>query len=263
MNEIKPTRSIGVRKPLVDGPEKVSGKALYSGDFIPADCLVGQIYRSPISHGEIIDVDISKAEALPGVKAIITGDETDETFGVLPIARFEYPLARDKVRYKGEPVACVAAIDAATAQQAIELIKVKYKELPAYFTSKEAMADGSINIHEHREGNIERDVDFDLGETDNGLESAHLIMEETFNCAEIAQVQSEPHAAIAEYDENRDFMTVRASTQVPYYGHKMLAKILKMELLGGSWGDLAAKARKRNKTCWASWGHLAAKAQKC
>ena len=124
-------------------------------------------------------MDISKAEALPGVKAVITGDETDETFGVLPIARFEYPLAREKVRYKGEPVACVAAVDAATAQKAIELIKIKYRELRAYFKSQEAMAEGSINIHEHREGNIERDVDFDLGEPDIGLESAHLILQDT------------------------------------------------------------------------------------
>ena len=229
MNEIKPTKSIGIRKTLVDGPEKVSGKALYSADFFPANCLVGRIFRSPISHGKIIEVDISKAKALPGVKAVITGDETDEPFGVLPIARFEYPLARDKVRYKGEPVACVAAIDTKTAQKAIELIKFKYKELPAYFTSQEAMAEGSLNIHDHREGNIEREVDFDLGETDTGLATADLIMEETYNCAEVAQVQSEPHAAIAEYDVIRDFMTVHASTQVPYYGHKMLAKTLKME----------------------------------
>ena len=105
MNEIKPTQSIGVSKPLVDGPEKVSGKARYSSDFIPSDSLVGRIYRSPVSHAEIIEVDISEAQALPGVKAVITGDESDEPFGVLPIARFEYPLARDKVRYKGEPVA--------------------------------------------------------------------------------------------------------------------------------------------------------------
>ena len=158
MNEIKPTKSIGVRTPLVDGPEKVSGKALYSADFNPTDCLVGRIFRSPVSHAEIIDVDISAAQALPGVKAVITGDETDETFGILPVARFEYPLARDKVRYKGEPVACVAAIDVETAQKAIDLIKFKYKELPAYFTSQEAMAEGAVYIHDHREGNIEREV---------------------------------------------------------------------------------------------------------
>jgi 4-hydroxybenzoyl-CoA reductase subunit alpha len=229
MNEIKATKSIGVRKPLVDGPDKVSGKAMYTGDLIPANCLVGRIFRSPVSHAEIIDIDITSAQALQGVKAVITGDETDEPFGILPIARFEYPLARDKVRYKGEPVACVVAVDVDTAQNAINLIKFRYKELPAFYTSKEAMADGAIDIHNHRAGNIEREVDFELGEVEPGLAAADLIMEETFNCAEIAQVQSEPHAAIAEYDQTRDFMTVHASTQVPYYGHKMLAKVLKMD----------------------------------
>ena len=123
MNEIvKPVTTIGVPMPLVDGPEKVSGKAKYSADFIPEDCLVGRIFRSPVAHAEIIEVDISKAQALPGVIAVITGDDCDQTYGVLPVAREEYPIARDKVRYRGEPVACVAAVDVETAQAALDLI---------------------------------------------------------------------------------------------------------------------------------------------
>ena len=229
MNEIKRNQSIGVPKPLVDGPEKVSGKALYSGDFVPKNCLVGRIMRSPVAHAEIINIDIIEAQKLPGIKVIITGDETDEPFGILPIARFEFPLARDKVRYRGEPIACVVAVDVETAQAAIDVIKFEYKELPGYFKSKEAMAEGAVNLHEHRPGNIEREVDFELGEVDAGLADSDFILEETFNCAEICQVQSEPHAAIAEFDVERQFMTVRASTQVPYYDHLMLAKVLKMD----------------------------------
>ena len=229
MNEIKRNQSIGVPKPLVDGPEKVSGKALYSGDFVPKNCLVGRIMRSPVAHAEIINIDIIEAQKLPGVKVIITGDETDEPFGILPIARFEFPLARDKVRYRGEPIACVVAVDVETAQAAIDVIKFEYKELPGYFKSKEAMAEGALDLHEHRPGNIEREVDFELGEVDAGLADSDFILEETFNCAEICQVQSEPHAAIAEFDVERQFMTVRASTQVPYYDHLMLAKVLKMD----------------------------------
>ena len=229
MNEIKRNQSIGVPKPLVDGPEKVSGKALYSGDFVPKNCLVGRIMRSPVAHAEIINIDISEAQKLPGVKVIITGDETDEPFGILPIARFEFPLARDKVRYRGEPIACVVAVDVETAQAAIDVIKFEYKELPGYFKSKEAMEEGVVDLHEHRPGNIEREVDFELGEVDAGLADSDFILEETFNCAEICQVQSEPHAAIAEFDVERQFMTVRASTQVPYYDHLMLAKVLKMD----------------------------------
>ena len=229
MNEIKRNQSIGVPKPLVDGPEKVSGKALYSGDFVPKNCLVGRIMRSPVAHAEIINIDIIEAQKLPGVKVIITGDETDEPFGILPIARFEFPLARDKVRYRGEPIACVVAVDVETAQAAIDVIKFEYKELPGYFKSKEAMVEGAVDLHEHRPGNIEREVDFELGEVDAGLADSDFILEETFNCAEICQVQSEPHAAIAEFDVERQFMTVRASTQVPYYDHLMLAKVLKMD----------------------------------
>ena len=229
MNEIKRNQSIGVPKPLVDGPEKVSGKALYSGDFVPKNCLVGRIMRSPVAHAEIINIDIIEAQKLPGVKVIITGDETDEPFGILPIARFEFPLARDKVRYRGEPIACVVAVDVETAQAAIDIIKFEYKELPGYFKSKEAMEEGVVDLHEHRPGNIEREVDFELGEVDAGLADSDFILEETFNCAEICQVQSEPHAAIAEFDVERQFMTVRASTQVPYYDHLMLAKVLKMD----------------------------------
>ena len=229
MNEIKRNQSIGVPKPLVDGPEKVSGKALYSGDFVPKNCLVGRIMRSPVAHAEIINIDIIEAQKLPGVKVIITGDETDEPFGILPIARFEFPLARDKVRYRGEPIACVVAVDVETAQAAIDIIKFEYNELPGYFKSKEAMEEGVVDLHEHRPGNIEREVDFELGEVDAGLADSDFILEETFNCAEICQVQSEPHAAIAEFDVERQFMTVRASTQVPYYDHLMLAKVLKMD----------------------------------
>ena len=229
MNEIKPTQSIGVPQPLVDGPEKVSGKALYSSDFIPNNCLVGRIFRSPVAHAEIIKLDISAAEALPGVHGIITGEDCDEPYGVLPIARFEYPMARDKVRYRGEPLACVAAEDVETAQKAIDLIKLEYKELPAYFTSSDAMSEDAIDLHGHRPGNIEREVDYEIGDVDSALKDADLVLEETYNCPEICQVQTEPHAAIAEYDAERDYMTVRASTQVPFYVHIMLAKTLKMD----------------------------------
>src|SRR5262245_11665262 len=109
MNEIarKPPvgHPIGAYVPMVDGPEKVSGRAKYTADFIAPGTLAGRIYRSPHAHAEILDVDVSAALALPGVLAIVTGEDCDKPFGVLPIARNEYPLARGKVRYKGEPVA--------------------------------------------------------------------------------------------------------------------------------------------------------------
>src|SRR5579863_7661840 len=136
MNDIVPAHTIGDYVPLVDGPEKVSGRAKFTADFAVPGMLAGRIFRSPYSHAEILDVDISEAAKLPGVKAIVTGADCDKGFGVLPIARTEYPLARDKVRYCGEPVAAVAAIDDSTAREAIQRIKMKVRELPAYHTAK-------------------------------------------------------------------------------------------------------------------------------
>ena len=169
MNEIVPTHTIGGYVPMVDGPEKVSGRAKYTADLINPGMLAGRIFRSPYSHAEIIDVDVSAALQLPGVKAIVTGADCDKTFGVLPIARSEHPMARDKVRYRGEPVAAVAAVDDATAKRAIALIKLTVRELPAYYTSQEAMAEGATIIHARKAGNIERDVLFELGNVEQGF----------------------------------------------------------------------------------------------
>ena len=230
MNEILPTRNIGTYVPMVDGPEKVSGRAKYTADLVAPGMLAGRIYRSPYSHAEILHVDVSEALRLPGVKAIVTGADCDKTFGVLPIARSEHPLARDKVRYRGEPVAAVAAVDDATAKRAVELIKLKVRELPAYYTAREAMAEGAAVLHERKPGNIERDVLFELGSVEQGFADADLVREGSYNCAEVCQNQMEMHAAVADYDVERDRMTVHASTQVPYYVHLMLAQILDMDM---------------------------------
>jgi 4-hydroxybenzoyl-CoA reductase subunit alpha len=225
-----PARTIGGYVPMVDGPDKVSGRAKYTADFIQPGTLAGRIYRSPYAHAELIEVDISAAARLPGVKAIVTGADCAKTFGVLPIARSEHPLARERVRYRGEPVAAVAAIDDATAEKAVRLIKLKVRELPAYFTAKEALAPDAIAIHEHRPGNIERDVLFELGSVDEAFAKSHLVLERTYNCAEVCQNQMEMHAALASYDAERARMTVYCSTQVPYYVHLMLAHTLDMDM---------------------------------
>ena len=230
MNEIVPTRTIGTYVPMVDGPEKVSGRAKYTADLVAPDMLAGRIYRSPYSHAEILQVDIAEALRLPGVKAIVTGADCDKTFGVLPIARSEHPLARDKVRYRGEPVAAVAAVDDATAKKALGLIKLKVRELPAYYTARDAMAPGAVTLHERKPNNIERDVLFELGSVEQGFGEADLVREGTYNCAEVCQNQMEMHAAVADYDVERGRMTVHASTQVPYYVHLMLAQILDMDM---------------------------------
>ncbi|HJZ43485.1 MAG TPA: molybdopterin cofactor-binding domain-containing protein, partial [Hyphomicrobiaceae bacterium] len=221
---------IGAHVPMVDGPEKVSGRARYTADFIAPQMLAGRIYRSPYAHAEILGVDVSEAARLPGVIAIVTGADCDRAFGVLPIARSEHPLANGKVRYKGEPVAAVAAVDEATAETAVRLIKMQVRELPAYFTAQAALAPGAVALHANKPGNLERDVLFELGDVADGFAQAALVREATYNCAEVCQNQMEMHAAVADYDAVRDRMTVHASTQVPYYVHLMLARILDMDM---------------------------------
>ncbi len=230
MNKIVPAHNIGGYVPMIDGPEKVSGRAKYTADILSVGQLAGRIYRSPYSHGDIVEVDVSEALKLPGVRAVVTGADCDKGFGVLPIARTEYPLARDRVRYRGEPVAAVAAVDDATAREALRRIKFTARELPAYYTAKDALAPGAVQLHDKKPGNLERDVLFELGSTAQGFAEADLVREGTYNCAEVCQNQMEMHAAIAEYDALRERMTVHASTQVPYYVHLMLAQILGMEM---------------------------------
>src|SRR5690348_15475053 len=230
MNKPAPVHNIGSYVPMIDGPEKVSGRAKYTADIVGVGQLVGCIYRSTYAHGEIVDVDVSEALKVPGVVAIVTGADCDRTFGVLPIARSEHPLARDKVRYRGEPVAAVAAVDDASAREAIRRIKLTVRELPAYYTAQAAMEPAAALLHEKKPGNIERDVLFELGSTAQGFAEADLVREGVYNCAEVCQNQMEMHAAIADYDAVRDRMTVHASTQVPYYVHLMLAQILGMDM---------------------------------
>ena len=215
--------------PLIDGVEKVTGKARYTADLDHADALVGRIFRSPVSHADIIRLDVSKARALDGVVAVITGDDCAHTYGVLPIAMNEYPLARGRVRYRGEPVAAVAAVDAETAERALSLIEFEVKELPAYYTSEAARAPGAALLHDNKPGNLERDVHHEFGDVREGFALADLVREEKFDCAEINHAQIEPHASLADYDPATGRLTMQTVSQVGYYLHLMLAQCLEMD----------------------------------
>ena len=142
--------SVGVRTPLIDGVDKVTGKAKYTADLPAPGALCGRVLRSPLAHARILSIDTTEAEALDGVVAVCTGADCKVPFGVLPIAENEFPLAREKVRYRGDPVAAVAAVDEATAAKAIKLIRVEYEELPAYFDAKQG-DDGRRRTDSRRE----------------------------------------------------------------------------------------------------------------
>jgi 4-hydroxybenzoyl-CoA reductase subunit alpha len=219
----------GRAQPLIDGIEKVTGRARYTADLAAVQALAGDILRSPIAHGEIVRIDAARARALPGVRAVITGEDCDVAYGILPIAHNEYPLARGKVRYWGEAVAAVAADDAATARAALELIEVEYRPLPVYTSAEAARAPGAVALHADKPGNIEREVDHCFGEVDAGFAAADLVREERFFYAEVAHAQLEPDCALAEYDPARGTLTMQSVSQVPYYVHLTLAQCLKME----------------------------------
>jgi 4-hydroxybenzoyl-CoA reductase subunit alpha len=214
--------------PLIDGVAKVTGRARYTADLDHADALVGRIFRSPVSHGRIVRLDVSKALALEGVVAVVTGEDCPHPYGVLPVAMNEYPLARDKVRYRGEPVAAVAAIDATIAAKALSLIDFEVAELPAYYTCQEARAADAEPLHDNKAGNLERAVHNAFGDVAAGFAAADIVREIEVDCAEVNHAQIEPHAALAEYDPVTGRLTMQSVSQVGYYLHLMLARCLEM-----------------------------------
>ena len=222
-------KGAGQRIPLVDGIEKVTGRARYTADLFAPEALAGRIYRSPHAHAEILELDLSAALALPGVVAIVTGEDCAHPYGVLPISENEFPMARGRVRYIGEPVAAVAAVDDATAARAIGLIRMKVRELPAYFNAADARAPDAVLLHENRAGNLEREVHNEFGDTAAGFAGADLVREETFHCAEVTHVPMETNAAMAAYDPDRDQLTFHSVTQVPYYVHLSLARCMNLD----------------------------------
>ncbi|MCH8882834.1 MAG: 4-hydroxybenzoyl-CoA reductase subunit alpha [SAR324 cluster bacterium] len=221
---------IGRRQPLIDGLDKSTGRGKYSADIHFPDALVGRILRSPHAHARIRSIDVSAALALPGVKAVVTGEDSDVTFGVLPIARDEFALARDKVRYKGEEVAAVAAVDVWTAEKALEAIRVDYEPLPAYGDPFAAMAEGAEQLHAHRPGNIEREVDHEFGDAEAGFAASDVVIEEAFHAPEVNHAHMEPSAAVARWDDFEQRLDIWCSTQVPYYVHKDLAAVMRLDM---------------------------------
>ena len=149
---------VGKGVPRVDALEKVTGQAKYVGDIKVPRMLYGKILRSPYPHARIVNIDTSEAERLPGVKAVITHKDTPGIkFGLFDSPEFpadEHPLALDKVRYIGDEVAAIAAIDEDIAEEALNLIEVEYEELPAVFDPAEAMEPDAPQIHDHVERNI-------------------------------------------------------------------------------------------------------------
>ncbi|MFQ5807162.1 MAG: molybdopterin-dependent oxidoreductase [Phycisphaerae bacterium] len=240
--------TVGVSIPRVDAADKVSGRAMYAGDISLPNMIHGKILGSPIAHGRIKRIDVSKAKALDGVVAVITGaDVPDTLYGVSPARYDEHVLAKDKVRFVGDEVAAVAAIDAKTAEKALALIEVEYEELPAVFDPFEAVAEGAPQLHERYQNNINTHVDQSFGDVETGFAESYYVREETFTGNHVYQSALEPHASIATWDHDGT-LVLYSSTQVPHYVQYMMAHVLRIPLgkvrmicpaVGGGFGGKA------------------------
>lgn len=221
---------IGTDKVRKDAPAKARGEAVYADDIKFPRMLVGKIKRSDYGHARILSIDTTEAEKLPGVKAVIVGSEAPIKYGIVPQAPTETALAVDKVRYHGEPVVAVAAVDEKTADLAMDLIKVEYEPLPVYITPEAAIAPGAVALHEdNKYGNIAYQAKQEFGEVDKALAESHAVIERTFKTSYVNHVFMEPHSAVAKFDDNGD-LSMWSSTQVPHYLHTMLAKVLDMPM---------------------------------
>ena len=224
--------TIGRPMRKIDGRAKGTGRARYTDDIRLPGMLHGKILRSPHPHARIVAIDTSRAEALEGVHGVVTGRDMPTTYVIIPWTPDEYPLCVDKVRYVGDGVAAVAAVDEDTANAALALIDVEYEELPAYLDPHEAIAADGPFIHEPRKkgwnGNITKTVELAFGDVDRGFEGSDLVVEGDYFFEGTTHTPIEPHCAIglAEPDGK---LTVWSATQVPHYLHRELARVLEID----------------------------------
>src|SRR5438309_851510 len=241
---------IGKPIAMVDAAGKTTGAGKYTDDLSLPGMLVGKTLHSPYPHAHIKGIDTTRAEKLDGVVAVATGKDAPNTYGILPVGHDEHALAVDKVRYVGDNVACVAAVDEATAEQALELIDVEYEVLPAYFDPGESMKAETDLIHDNKPHNIEKDYHHVFGDPEKGFAEADHVAEARFIANEVTHAAMEPHSTLAAFEIDSQTgqpgrLTVWSSTQVPYYLQHKLSLVLEMPmsqirvikpLVGGGFG---------------------------
>ncbi|PKN28218.1 MAG: 4-hydroxybenzoyl-CoA reductase [Deltaproteobacteria bacterium HGW-Deltaproteobacteria-21] len=220
---------IGKRIPRVDGRVKVTGEARFAADYSFPGMLWCKLLRSPHPHAKILNIDTSRAEKLPGVKAVLTGkDFHGWRWGWMPKTRDEAPLADDKVRYLAEAVAAVAAVDEDTAEEAAELIRVEYEELPGVFDPEEAMKEGAPQIYEHVKNNLSWGFHMDFGDVEKAFRESDLVREDRFETGRVVTGYLEPPAAVAMWDSSG--ITIWAAKQSPYFPYRQLAACFNLPL---------------------------------
>ena len=244
---------VGTRPVRHDGTDKVTGRAKYGADFDAAGLLYAKVLRSPHAHARIKSINTSKAEAAPGVRAVVTGQDvpTDS-------AAARKVIAKDKVLYKGHPVAAVAAASAHEAEQALALIEVEYEPMKAATEVREAMAEDAELLHENqtitemgeetdKHSNIATHFRYEQGDLEQGFAAADVIVEKEYSTATVHQGYIEPQNSAAFWNTNGE-LTVWTSTQGAFTTRDALAgvldmpvskvKVVPMEIGGGFGGKI-------------------------
>jgi 4-hydroxybenzoyl-CoA reductase alpha subunit len=238
-------RVIGRPHRKLDGLAKATGALAYADDIVLPGMLHAKTLRSPHAHARVLSVDASKALALPGVHAVITGKDMPIKYGVIPWTQDENALAVDKVRFVGDPVAAVAAVDEDTANEALKRIDVRYEPLHAFLDPFESLTRGEPRIHEDKkDGNISKHVELAFGDVEAALKDAEVVVEGEYFFHGTTHTPIEPHCAVAQYSAD-GLLTVWSATQITHYVQRALAKVLELPIqrirvvqpaLGGAFG---------------------------
>jgi len=174
---------ISKRYPRIDAKDKVTGKAKYIDDYRFSGMLYGRILRSPYPHARVLKIDFSRAQRMTGVRAVVTAQDTPKKkYGSYRSgAKDELIFASDRVRYVGDEVAAVAAIDEDIAREALSLIRVEYEELPAVFSVRDARSPRAPRIHDEAEENVASHTITVRGDPVQGFRAADIVLEEEFD----------------------------------------------------------------------------------
>ncbi len=222
------TRVVGRPLAKVDGAAKVTGQTRFADDVMLPRMLHCKLLRSKIAHARILSIDVSKALAAPGVVAVATGKDLPTPFGILPVSQDEHALCTDRVRFVGDPVAAVAAVDEDAAFDALSLIEVRYEPLPPIGSIDEGLAEAAEPIHDYGDsGNIHKLVSMEFGDTSEGFARADRVYEDLFFYEGNTHLPLEQHASVADFGPDGR-LTLWSSTQTPHYVHRALAKVLSL-----------------------------------
>jgi 4-hydroxybenzoyl-CoA reductase subunit alpha len=223
-----PKKVVGKPFRKVDARSKCTGQTKFADDIFLPRMLYAKLLRSPVPHALIKHIDVSKALALPGVIAVITGQELPIPYGILPVSQDEHALCIDKVRFIGDPVAAIAALDEDTAFDALDLIDVEYERLDSIASIKDGLTIEEPRIHNYGEsGNVHKKVSLEFGDIEAGFAEADLVREDIFFYEGNTHLPIEQHAAVAHFDADEK-LTLWSSTQTPHYVHRALAKVLEL-----------------------------------